>query len=238
MLYAVIANPFITTFITLEIMSGQHEIERLKMEINGQPYYVKSKGNVPYLYDIDTHDEVGYWSSKKGEYIMFSLYNKLMKEKYESEGETREETSCSAGESETVKEETHSESGTQEEECEEEEEEEGASVADEEEEEEKEEEEEEEEECEEEEAEEAEEEEECEEEEAEEAEEEEECEKESSLVKTKNRMNKYSLVFLFLILFVYLILQKEFQSIHFDFIFLILVNLLNTLQVFEYLNDE
>ena len=206
MLYTVIANPFITTFITLEIMSGQHEIEILKMEINGQPYYVKSKGNVPYLYDIDTHDEVGYWSSKKGDYIMFSLYNKLMKEKYESESETREETSCSACESETV--ETHSDSRSQEEEeCEEEE-------------------------CEE---------DECEEEECEEEEcEEDECEEdeESSLVKTKNRMNKYSLVFLFLILFVYLILQKEFQSIHFDFIFLILVNLLNTLQVFEYLNDE
>jgi len=178
-------------------MPGKHEIDTLRMEINGQPYYVKSKGNVPYLYDIDTHDEVGYWSSKKGAYVMFSLYNKLMKEKYESE----RETSCSAGESETA--ETHSDSRSQEEECEDEEEE-----------------------CEDEE----EEEEECEEEECE--------EEESSLVKTKNRVNKYSLVIIFLILFVYLTLQKEFQSIHFDFIFLVLVNLLNTLQVFEFLSNE
>jgi len=35
-----------------------------------------------------------------------------------------------------------------------------------------------------------------------------------------------------------LTLQKEFQSIYFDFIFLVLVNLLNTLKVFEMLNDE
>ena len=79
--------------------SQQHEPETVNMEINGRPYYVKSKGNVPYLYDIDTHDEVGYWSSKKGQYIMFSLYNRLMKEKYESQGERR--VSCSS-ESETM----------------------------------------------------------------------------------------------------------------------------------------
>ena len=58
------------------------------MEINGHPYYTKSKGNVPYLYDIDTHDEVGYWSSKKGQYVMFSLYNRIrnnLKEKQDTE---------------------------------------------------------------------------------------------------------------------------------------------------------
>ena len=80
-------------------MSGQHENEKVKMEINGQPYYVKSKGNVPYLYDIDTHDEVGYWSSKKGGYVMFSLYNRLMKEKYDNQGERM--AKCSS-ESETM----------------------------------------------------------------------------------------------------------------------------------------
>jgi len=60
----------------------------VNMEINGHPYYIKSKGNVPYLYDIDTHDEVGYWSSKKGQYVMFSLYNRIMnnlKEKQDTE---------------------------------------------------------------------------------------------------------------------------------------------------------
>ena len=58
-----------------------------KMEINGHPYYMKSKEGVSYLYDIDTHEEVGYWSSKKGQYIMFSLYNRLMKQKYENNGQ-------------------------------------------------------------------------------------------------------------------------------------------------------
>ena len=156
----------------------QHEPETVKMEINGRPYYVKSKGNVPYLYDIDTHDEVGYWSSKKSQYIMFSLYNRIMKEKYESEIERKR--SCSSG----------SESESEEEE------------------------------------------------ESQEEEEEESQKEEESLVKTKNQMNTYSLMFLFLILFVYLTLQKEFQSIYFDFIFLVLINALNTLKVFEILNHE
>ena len=152
-------------------MSGQHENEKVKMEINGQPYYVKSKGNVPYLYDIDTHDEVGYWSSKKGGYVIFSLYNRLMKEKYDNQGERM--AKCSS-ESETMGSEFDSE-----------------------------------------------------------PQEEEETESEESLVETKNQMNTDSLMFLFLILFVYLILQREIQSIHFDFIFMIFINLLNTLKVFE-----
>ena len=160
-------------------MSGQHENEKVKMEINGQPYYVKSKGNVPYLYDIDTHDEVGYWSSKKGGYVMFSLYNRLMKEKYDNQGERM--AKCSS-ESETTGSGFDSES--------------------------------------------------------QESEEEETESEEESLVETKHQMNTHSLMFLFLILFVYLILQREFQSIRFDFIFLILVNLMNTLRVFEMLNDE
>ena len=155
--------------------------EQLRMEINGTPYYVKSKGNVPYLYDIDTHDEVGYWSSKKGQYIMFSLYNRIMKKKYENDAE--ESTSCSS-DSTTETDDSKSESSSQEEEEDSQEEE------------------------------------------------------EESRVKTKSQTNTYSLMFLFLILFVYLTLQKEFQSIYFDFIFLILINLLNTLKVFEMLNDE
>ena len=194
-------------------MSGQHE---MKMEINGQPYYVKSKGNVPYLYDIDTHDEVGYWSSKKGEYIMFSLYNKMMKEKYESQG--GETASCSS-ESETMGSGLDSES-QEEEEGESDSEESQESGSEEESQESG-----------------SEESQESDSEESQESEEgKEESEEES--IKTKNKTSTHSLMFLFLILFVYLVLQREFQSIHFDFIFLILVNLLNTLKVFEYLNDD
>jgi cation transport ATPase len=172
------------------------ETGTVDMEINGQPYYVKSKEGVPYLYDIDTHDEVGYWSSKKGQYVMFSLYNRLMKEKYENQGEKR--MNCSSSDSTSESEPMNSEEESQQDEEAEEE-----SQQDEEEEESQE----------------------------EEAEEE-------SLVETKNQTNTYSLMILFLILFVYLTLQKEFQSIYFDFIFLILINLLNTLKVFEILNDE
>ena len=194
-------------------MSGQHENEKVKMEINGEPYYVKSKGNVPYLYDIDTHDEVGYWSSKKGGYVIFSLYNRLMKEKYDNQGERM--AKCSS-ESETMGSGFDSESQEEEEPESEEEEEETESEEEETESEEEETESEEEEE-----------------EETESEEEEEETESEESLVETKNQMNTDSLMFLFLILFVYLILQREIQSIHFDFIFMIFINLLNTLKVFE-----
>ena len=171
------------------------ETGTVDMEINGQPYYVKSKEGVPYLYDIDTHDEVGYWSSKKGQYVMFSLYNRLMKEKYENQGEKR--MNCSSSDSTSESEPMNSEEESQQDE----------------------------------------EEEESQQEEAEEESQEEEAEEES-LVETKNQTNTYSLMILFLILFVYLTLQKEFQSIYFDFIFLILINLLNTLKVFEILNDE
>ena len=169
------------------------ETGTVNMEINGQPYYVKSKEGVPYLYDIDTHDEVGYWSSKKGQYVMFSLYNRLMKEKYENQGEKRMNCSSSDSTSESEPMNSEEESSQEEEESQEEE--------------------------------------------AEEESQEEEAEEES-LVETKNQTNTYSLMILFLILFVYLTLQKEFQSIYFDFIFLILINLLNTLKVFEILNDE
>ena len=151
-------------------MSHQSESESVRMEINGHPYYIKSKGNVPYLYDVDTNDEVGYWSSKKGQYIMFSLYNKIMKKKYEDLGDSSESESTDSNKTQTGSE--SSDSGS---------------------------------------------------------------ESEITSEKNKNKMNNYSLVFVFLIFFVYLTLQKEFQSVYFDFIFLIFINMLHILNVFEML---
>ena len=180
--------------------------EIVKMEINGHPYYVKSKGNVPYLYDIDTNDEVGYWSSKKGQYVTFSLYNRMMKQKYnndissdsdlksnsDSDGEKWSETdSISSGESSPASSSNQSSSSCDDDNQEIEE---IDSSSDDE-------------------------------------------ETQDILQKTSKKMNTYSIIFLFLILFTYLTLQKEFQSIYFDIIFLILINLLNTLKVFEILND-
>jgi len=77
--------------------------QSVRMEINGRPYYIQSKGTVPYLYDIDTNDEVGYWSSKKGCYVMFSLYNRMMKQKYDNVFSTNESDSSSNSTSEEVK---------------------------------------------------------------------------------------------------------------------------------------
>ena len=186
------------------------ESSSVRMEINGHPYYIKSKDNVPYLYDVDTNDEVGYWSSKKGQYIMFSLYNKLMKKKYEYVSDSSESESTnskrtqhdSSSESEHEDEELGSES-----EHEDKEEEESGSEP------------------------------ESESEYEDEEEEESGSEPETQITseKTKNKTNKSSLGFLFLVLFVYLILQKEFQSIQFDFIFLISFNLLHAMNVFEML---
>ena len=165
--------------------------QSVKMEVNGRPYYIRSKGNVTYLYDIDTNDEVGYWSSKKGCYIMFSLYNRMMKQKYEGVHDAYSQTSGSDSDSDSSsydeKEELESNSSSQEEE--EDQEEEGGND-------------------------------------------------ENIHQTTAKKMNTYSLVFLFLVFFVYLTLQKEFQSIYFDFIFLILINLLNTFKVFEMLNEN
>lgn len=188
--------------------------QSVRMEVNGRPYYIRSKRNVPYLYDIDTNDEVGYWSSKKGCYVMFSLYNRMMKKKYdEVSSSTSESEIDSDSSSEEVKSNTSSqhdgdgdesnrEEGDEEEECDEEEEGDEEKAGDEEE------------------------------------------EDDDNRIETQNtstsskKMNTYSLVFLFLVFFVYLTLQKEFQSIYFDFIFLILINLLNTLKVFEMLNED
>lgn len=210
----------------------QYEI--VKMEINGHPYYIKSKRGIPYLYDVDTHDEAGYWSSKKGQYIMFSLYNRIMKQKYgdcetkddkeeNDKIQTSDSTSNSSSQenvwsrSNSESSESNSQNETQsdsdsdddESESESEPEPESAELSYDEETESKSE------------------------------EEDEENQEQEVIVKgvTKS-MNTYSLVFIFLVFFVYLTLQKEFQSIYFDFVFIILINLLNTLKVFEMLNEE
>lgn len=180
----------------------------LSMEINGTPYYVASKEGVPYLYDVDTREEVGYWSSKKGQYIMFSLYNKMMKKKYEnlndsseytddletvqpesdsdSNSGSHEETEDSGSESESGQ-----DSGSRKEENEESESDSGSDSGSDSE------------------------------------------SQEDIQFKKNNTIFKFT----FLILFVYLTLQKEFQSIYFDFIFLICINLLNTFKVFEMLDE-
>jgi len=177
----------------------------VRMEINGHPYYTKSKGNVPYLYDIDTHDEVGYWSSKKGQYVMFSLYNKLisnLKEKQDtessecdddnSEDDDDYETDSTSKSQQDVDETDSTSKSQQDDELE--------------------------------------------------FETDSDSESEATMDVTSesqtSRMNTYSLIFAFLLMFVYLTLQKEFQSIYLDFVFLILINLLNTLKVFEFMNDE
>ena len=179
----------------------------LRMEINGRPFYIKTKNNVPYIYDIDTHDEVGYWSSKKGAYVMFSLYNKLMNDLKQKGGSLSDSESDSSSSSSLDEE--YSEDEAEGEEEGEEGEEEGEEG-----------------------------EEEGEEEEGEEAEDEAEEEGEVSAPITEKRTTTYSIVMLFVVLFMYLTLQKEFQSIYFDFVFIILINLLNTSKAFEILNDE
>jgi hypothetical protein len=190
----------------------------LRMEINGRPFYIKTKNNVPYIYDIDTHDQVGYWSSKKGAYVMFSLYNKLMNDlKQKSEGSLPDSESDSSSSSSLDEE--YSEEEGEEDEGEEDEEEES-----------------EEEESDSEEEESDSEEEESEEEESEEEESEEKCEVITPI--SEKQTTTYSIVMLFFVLFIYLTLQKEFQTIYFDFVFIILINLLNTSKAFEILNDE
>ena len=183
----------------------------VNMEINGHPYYIKSKGNIPYLYDIDTHDEVGYWSSKKGQYVMFSLYNKLTSNLKENKQYTKsnecddDDGDDGDDESETTEtgskshdgddgDETDSSSKSQQDHDDEEFESDSDSES--------------------------------------------EANRHVSRETQKTRMDTYSLIFVFLLLFVYLTLQKEFQSIYLDFVFLVLINLLNTLKVFEFMNDE
>ena len=185
--------------------SGESSTATVHMEINGHPYYMKSKGNVPYLYDIDTHDEVGYWSSKKGQYVMFLLYNKLMnslKEKQHTESKGCDDDSDGQSISQTT--EMDSSSNSQEDDDDDDDDsssksQDGYDL---------------------------------------ESDSESEVNPHITRETQKNQTNTYSLIFVFLMLFVYLTLQKEFQSIYFDFVFLVLINLLNTLKVFEIMNDE
>jgi hypothetical protein len=187
--------------------SGESSTATVHMEINGHPYYMKSKGNVPYLYDIDTHDEVGYWSSKKGQYVMFSLYNKLMnslKEKQHTESKGCDDDSDGQSISQTT--EMDSSSKSQEDDADDD----SSSKSQED--------------------------------DADELDSDSDSDSDSNVIVTretqKNQINTYLLIFVFLMLFVYLTLQKEFQSIYLDFVFLILINLLNTLKVFEFMNEE
>jgi hypothetical protein len=155
------------------------------MEINGRPFYIKSKNDVPYIYDIDTHDEVGFWSSKKGAYVMFSLYGKLMNDlrlKKEADSSFSDTDDVSSSSSELSPQLLDGEEG--------EEGEEGVGTI---------------------------------------------TVAADSI--PKNRFTNYSLVMLFFILFMYLTLQKEIQSVYFDFVFIILINLSNTYKVFELLDD-
>jgi hypothetical protein len=182
----------------------------VRMEINGHPYYTKSKGNVPYLYDIDTHDEVGYWSSKKGQYVMFSLYNRMMKQKQFTESKGCDDDDDGDDDSETT--ETESSSKSQDESSSKSQEDDADDDS------------------------------------SSKSQDEDDYELESDSESEANthvtretqktRMDTYSLIFVFFMLFVYLTLQKEFQSIYFDFVFLILINLMNTLKVFEFMNEE
>ena len=154
----------------------------VRMEINGRPFYIKSKNDVPYIYDIDTHDEVGYWSSKKGAYVMFSLYGKLMNDlRLKKEADSSfSDTDASSSSSELSPPLLDGEEG-----------EEGVTT--------------------------------------------------STVAADsipKKRFTNYSLVMLFIILFIYLTLQKEIQSVYFDFVFIILINLSNTYKVFELLDDD
>lgn len=186
----------------------------VRMEINGHPYYIKSKGNVPYLYDIDTHDEVGYWSSNKGQYVMFSLYNRIMnnlKEKQDTEskgchdddgdGDDDSETTETGSKSQHGDDDDDSSSKSQhgDDDDSSSKSQDGYDF---------------------------------------ESDSESETNTYVSRETQRNQINTYSMIFVFLMLFVYLTLQKEFQSIYLDFVFLILINLLNTLKVFEIMNDE
>ena len=61
-------------------MSQQNNDANTRMEFNGVPLYIKSDNEtgIPYLYDIDTNEHVGYWCQKKGEYVMFSPYEQIL----------------------------------------------------------------------------------------------------------------------------------------------------------------
>ena len=142
-------------------MSQQEQKEHTRMEFNGIPLYVKSDGEkgIPYLYDVDTNEHVGYWCQKKGVYVMFSPYEQILNNLKRS---MREELRNSGGNK-------LKELEAEEEEVEEE---------------------------------------------AEEEAEEEEKEEEESLHSTFTIFK-----FFVLLMFVYIMFQKQFQNIYFDFTF-------------------
>ena len=104
------------------------EQNKIAMEINGRPFYVKSdEKNVPHLYDIDTNEHVGYWCQKKGVYVMFSPFEQILnnlkrsvREESRNSGDKSKEAEEEAEEEEAEEEEAEEEA--EEEEAEEEEE--------------------------------------------------------------------------------------------------------------------
>jgi hypothetical protein len=104
-------------------MSDQDVNSATRMEINGMPFYIKSsEKGIPYLYDLDTNEHVGYWCQKKGVYVMFSPYMRIVnnlkrsirEESRNSGGKLKEEEEESKADEE--KEEDEEEEGEEEEE--------------------------------------------------------------------------------------------------------------------------
>jgi len=76
-------------------MSDQHVDSATRMEINGMPLYIKSsEKGIPYLYDLDTNEHVGFWCQKKGVYVIFSPYMRIVNNLKRS---VREESRNSGG---------------------------------------------------------------------------------------------------------------------------------------------
>jgi Fe2+ transport system protein B len=91
------------------------------MEMNGMPLYIKSsEKGIPYLYDVDTNEHVGYWCQKKGVYVIFSPYMRIVNNLKRS---VREESRNSGGKLKEEEEESKVDEEKEEEEEEEEEEE-------------------------------------------------------------------------------------------------------------------
>ena len=60
-------------------MSDQPVNSATRMEINGMPLYIKSsEKGIPYLYDVDTNEHVGYWCQKKEYMLCFHRMNKFL----------------------------------------------------------------------------------------------------------------------------------------------------------------
>ena len=97
-----------------------------RMEMNGMPLYIKSsEKGIPYLYDVDTNEHVGYWCQKKGVYVIFSPYMRIVNNLKRS---VREESRNSGGKLKEEEEEEEEEEEVEEEEEEEVEEEEEEEV--------------------------------------------------------------------------------------------------------------